>query len=48
VFALFLIGSLITRNQVKAIGPRPLVLAVALWIVVAAGSLAAIRFGVPV
>ena len=48
VFALFLIGSLITRGQVKAIGPRPLVLAVALWIVVAAGSLAAIRFGVPV
>jgi uncharacterized integral membrane protein (TIGR00698 family) len=48
VYALFLIGSLITRDQVKAIGPRPLVLAVALWIVVAAGSLAAITLGVPV
>ena len=48
VFALFLIGSLITREQVKAIGPRPFLLALALWVVVATGSLAAIRFGVPV
>lgn len=48
VFALYLIGALITRDQVKAIGPRPLILAVALWIVVAAGSLAAITLGVPV
>lgn len=46
VLTLFLIGSHLTRASLRAVGPRPLVLGVVLWVLVAAGSLAAIEGGV--
>jgi uncharacterized integral membrane protein (TIGR00698 family) len=42
---LFLIGTGMSRASLKAVGARPLVHGVVLWIVVAAGSLALIRSG---
>jgi uncharacterized integral membrane protein (TIGR00698 family) len=42
---LFLIGSGMSRASLKRVGPRPLAQGVALWIVVAAGSLLLIRWG---
>lgn len=41
--ALFLVGTGLTPESIRRTGPRPLVLAVLLWIVVAVGSLVAIR-----
>lgn len=45
VLTLFLIGSHLTRASLRAVGIRPLVLGVLLWILVGAGSLAAIETG---
>jgi uncharacterized integral membrane protein (TIGR00698 family) len=42
---LFLIGTGMSRASLKAVGARPLVHGVVLWVVVAAGSLALIRSG---
>jgi uncharacterized membrane protein YadS len=42
---LFLIGSTLNRKALARVGVRPLVQAVLLWIVSAAGSLWAIRAG---
>ncbi len=45
VLTLFLVGAGVSREAVRALGVRPLVLGVALWLVVASGSLAAVKFG---
>ncbi len=42
---LFLIGAGLDRAALAAIGLRPLLLGVVLWLVVMAGSLAGIRLG---
>jgi uncharacterized integral membrane protein (TIGR00698 family) len=42
---LFLIGTGMSRASLKKVGPRPLVLGVVLWVVVATGSLLVIRSG---
>jgi len=42
VLTLFLIGANLTRAQLKAVGVRPFVLGLALWIVVAGATLAAV------
>ena len=42
---LFLIGAGMTRASLKSLGARPLLLAVVLWLLVSAGSLAAIQAG---
>ena len=42
---LFLIGSGLSRSALRSIGARPLLQAVALWIVLAGGALGAIRLG---
>jgi uncharacterized membrane protein YadS len=39
VLALFLIGLSLSRSALASVGPRPLLLGVTLWIVVAAVSL---------
>jgi uncharacterized integral membrane protein (TIGR00698 family) len=43
---LFLIGAGLTRSALHAVGPRPLVHGVTLWVVIAGGSLAAIALRV--
>lgn len=43
VLSLFLIGSGLTRETLKAVGPRPFVQGVLLWALVAGGTLAAIQ-----
>lgn len=45
VLTLFLIGSGLTRSTLKSIGPRPFILGLSLWILVSAGTLAAILAG---
>lgn len=45
VLTLFLIGSHITRASLRAVGVRPLIHGVVLWLIVAAGSLAAVVGG---
>ena len=45
VVTLFLIGLGLSRESLRAVGARPLVLGVALWIAMGAGTLAAIRLG---
>jgi uncharacterized integral membrane protein (TIGR00698 family) len=45
VLALFLIGANLTPDTLRAVGVKPLLQGVILWIVVAAGSLLAIRSG---
>jgi len=45
VVTLFLIGASLTRSSVRAVGTRPLLLGVALWIAVASLSLGAIAAG---
>jgi uncharacterized membrane protein YadS len=45
VAALFLVGTGLTRQQLRTIGPRPLAQGFGLWIVVAIATLVAIRFG---
>jgi uncharacterized membrane protein YadS len=40
---LFLIGASISRKQLKAVGVRPLVMGVVLWLIVASVTLALIR-----
>ena len=45
VLTLFLIGSNLTRETLKAVGVRPLVMGVGLWLIVGSGSLAAIYYG---
>jgi uncharacterized membrane protein YadS len=42
---LFLIGSGMSRASLRAVGPRPLLHGVVLWLLVAATSLTIIRFG---
>jgi uncharacterized integral membrane protein (TIGR00698 family) len=42
---LFLIGSSVSRDTLKSVGPRPLLQGVLLWVVVAVTSLLAIRYG---
>jgi uncharacterized integral membrane protein (TIGR00698 family) len=39
VVALFLIGLSLSRNSIKQVGPRPLVMGVILWIIIACASL---------
>ncbi|BDG02369.1 YeiH family protein [Anaeromyxobacter oryzae] len=46
VLTLFLIGLGLSREALRAVGVRPLLLGVVLWVVVAAGSLAAVVSGV--
>ena len=43
--AIFLISSQMSRAALRRVGPRPLGLAVCLWLVVIAGTLSAIYFG---
>lgn len=43
---LFLIGSTVSRDTLKSVGPRPLLQGVLLWIVVALTSFLMIRYGV--
>jgi uncharacterized integral membrane protein (TIGR00698 family) len=45
VATLFLVGSGLTRGSLRQIGPRPLVLAIGLWILVSVGTLGAIKIG---
>ena len=45
VVSLFLVGTGISAGKLKAMGARPLLLGVALWIAVGATTLLAIRFG---
>lgn len=45
VLTLFLVGAGVTREALRALGLRPIVLGVALWVVVASASLAAIKLG---
>ncbi|KHD87361.1 MAG: membrane protein [Bdellovibrio sp. ArHS] len=45
VLTLFLIGGNLTRQTVKSVGIKPFIMGVALWIVMATGSLAAILEG---
>lgn len=46
VLTLFLVGAGVSRDAIKQVGARPLVLGVLLWLVVASATLAAILFGV--
>jgi uncharacterized integral membrane protein (TIGR00698 family) len=46
VLTLFLIGLGLSRASLRAVGARPLLMALALWIAMGAGTLAAIRSGV--
>ncbi|MFT5223061.1 MAG: putative membrane protein YadS, partial [Glaciecola sp.] len=39
VLALFLVGTGLTRSALRSVGPRPLLQGVALWIIMAVGSL---------
>jgi uncharacterized membrane protein YadS len=43
VLALFLIGLSLTREALAAVGPRPLILGVALWLVLATAALFVVR-----
>ncbi|HZZ84332.1 MAG TPA: putative sulfate exporter family transporter [Anaeromyxobacteraceae bacterium] len=45
VLVLFLIGANLSRDALRALGPRPLLLGVLLWLVVGAASLGAIEAG---
>jgi uncharacterized integral membrane protein (TIGR00698 family) len=45
VLTLFLIGLGLSRESLRAVGPRPLALGLALWIAMGAGTLAAIHLG---
>lgn len=45
VLTLFLIGLGLSQKTLRAVGPRPFVLGVVLWMITACGSLAAIRAG---
>ena len=45
VFVLFLIGSNLARSTLKVVGVRPLAQGIALWILVGATTLFAIRAG---
>ncbi|HVI76372.1 MAG TPA: putative sulfate exporter family transporter [Anaeromyxobacteraceae bacterium] len=45
VLTLFLIGLGLSRASLRAVGARPLLLGLALWIAMGAGTLAAVRFG---
>lgn len=46
VATLFLIGTGMTRSVIRAVGARPLVLGVVLWVVVGAGTLFLIQIGI--
>jgi hypothetical protein len=46
VFTLFLIGSNLTREQVRAVGLRPFLHGLVLWIGVGSATLAVVLFGV--
>ena len=46
VVTVFLIGCGLSREVLRRVGPRPLALAVTLWIIVSATSLALVRAGV--
>jgi uncharacterized integral membrane protein (TIGR00698 family) len=46
VLTLFLIGLGLSRSTLRAVGWRPLVLGISLWVLMAAGTLAAIRAGI--
>lgn len=46
VLTLFLVGAGVSRDAIKQVGARPLVLGVVLWVIVASATLAAIVFGV--
>jgi uncharacterized integral membrane protein (TIGR00698 family) len=45
VASLFLVGAQVSREALKAVGPRPLVLGVVLWVAVAGATLAALKLG---
>ena len=45
VLTLFLVGLGLSREGLRAVGPRPLLLGVGLWVVTAAGSLLAVASG---
>ncbi len=45
VLTLFLIGANLTRGALRSVGARPLAMGLALWVVVAAATLAALRLG---
>jgi len=46
VLTLFLVGAGVSREALKQVGARPLVLGVVLWVLVASATLAALVFGV--
>jgi uncharacterized integral membrane protein (TIGR00698 family) len=45
VLTLFLVGAGVSREALRALGARPFVLGVSLWVVVAGASLAAVKLG---
>jgi uncharacterized membrane protein YadS len=45
VMTLFLIGATLTKDRLKVVGVRPFLQGVALWIVIAVGTLGAIHIG---
>lgn len=45
VLTLFLVGAGLSRDALRQVGARPLVLGVALWLGIASASLAALRSG---
>jgi uncharacterized integral membrane protein (TIGR00698 family) len=45
VLTLFLIGLGLSRSSLRAVGARPLIMGVALWVVMGAGTLTAIHLG---
>jgi uncharacterized membrane protein YadS len=48
VVTLYLIGLGLSRASLRAVGARPLLLGVTLWIIAAAGTLLAVRLGLAV
>ncbi len=46
VASLFLVGAQVSRQALKAVGPRPLLLGVVLWVLVAGATLLAVQLGV--
>lgn len=46
VLTLFLIGLGLSRETIKSVGPRPLILGVALWVITAAATLSLVNAGI--
>jgi len=48
VVTLFLVGVGLSRESLRAVGPRPLALGVALWLAMGVSTLAAVKAGLSV